>query len=373
MIETDILSLVVMTAVGVCSVLSILLNPFLRRPRTRRSAVAHEDVPLSLVVISHGDAERLERVLPLWMSQRYGAEVQIVVVLDKGNRAAEDVVKRLALQATFIPQSSRYVSRRRLAVTLGIKAARHERVMIVDEDCSPASAECLHSLAPAAGMRLVLPFVGYGDETAGFRRFYAMRRAYYLLRCASRRTAYAAAGPCLLIRKEAFISGGGYEGSLHLVHGEYDFLVNKFATPHTTQVAIHPDTAILRQAPTRSEWQGEQVSRYATRPYMQRGRGLRWAHRADTLALHLGCIVTLAALVWSLVATQYLVAGVVGAWAALTATARVYLASVAMRLTGQRVSRWLLPAYEIRVFWHDTVCRLRYMATEKTEFSTHKI
>ena len=99
----------------VCSLVAlfILLLAWLFNPFRRRifNAEANEDAtdnpPLSLVIITQGNAQALEENLPLWLTQRYNADLQIIVVTDEGDHYADDVLKRIAtthdIHRTFVP------------------------------------------------------------------------------------------------------------------------------------------------------------------------------------------------------------------------------------------------------------------------------
>ncbi|MBP5712258.1 MAG: hypothetical protein J6W77_04550 [Prevotella sp.] len=85
---------------------------------------------ISILITAHDNAMELDNHLPTLLSQDYPGIFEVIVVAEKGDGSTEDVLKRYLnnrlLYYTFIPDSSRYMSRKKLMITLGVKAARYE-------------------------------------------------------------------------------------------------------------------------------------------------------------------------------------------------------------------------------------------------------
>ena len=90
---------------------------------------------VSVIVCAEDDARNLETLLPAILTQDYPGPFEVIVVNDGALPATKEVIARLEekysnLYMTFTPLESRSLSRRKLALTLGIKAARHEVVVL---------------------------------------------------------------------------------------------------------------------------------------------------------------------------------------------------------------------------------------------------
>lgn len=72
--------------------------------------------PVSIIVTPHDKAYELDQHLPLLLEQDYPAPFRIIVVFWRGESDTDDVLKKYAanphLYATYIPDSSRYMSRK---------------------------------------------------------------------------------------------------------------------------------------------------------------------------------------------------------------------------------------------------------------------
>lgn len=153
------------------AIISSMINPFFRNGFLKRIDLKNvgeeeegnraEDNPsvgmkergegISVIIPAHDDAEELDKHLPLLLSQQYDGDYQVIVVAEQGDSDTEDVLKRVGnnphLYTTFIPNSSRYMSRRKLSITLGVKAARYEWIILTDAFSSPQSDEWLRNMA----------------------------------------------------------------------------------------------------------------------------------------------------------------------------------------------------------------------------------
>ena len=105
------------------------------------TAVEAQNPGISVVMTVDDELEDLKVSLPALLKQKYEGDFQIIVVACGNNPVIEDTLKMYSedkhLYTTFIPASSRYMSRKKLAVTLGVKAAKYEWIMMTDVDCCP--------------------------------------------------------------------------------------------------------------------------------------------------------------------------------------------------------------------------------------------
>lgn len=232
--HTTLLFSAVLLAVAL---LTALCNPFFRRVRisehraatpeadgedtTERTdegekAVGSSAIPMlpavSIIFTPHDNAEELSKNLPCYLYQYYPTDFQVIVVAPQNDHETSDVLKRFAgnksLYTTFIPESSRYMSRKKLAITLGVKAAKHDWVMMADICCRPQGEDWLRTIAGncTAGKELVVGYTRYEDKTPDYRRFERYYQARYFMREYQHGKAYACPFNALLFRKSVFLT-----------------------------------------------------------------------------------------------------------------------------------------------------------------------
>ena len=90
--------------------------------------------PVSVVVYSQDEAEALDKLLRDILTQDYPADMEVIVVNEGESSDVRDVVDMLkneypGLYLTNTPDGARNLSRKKLALTLGVKAARHSVVV----------------------------------------------------------------------------------------------------------------------------------------------------------------------------------------------------------------------------------------------------
>ena len=73
------------------------------------------------------------------------------------------------LYHSFTPDSARYISHKKLALTLGIKASKHDWLVFTETNCMPASNQWLKLMARnfTPQTQIVLGYSGY-DRTKGW-------------------------------------------------------------------------------------------------------------------------------------------------------------------------------------------------------------
>ena len=92
-------------------------------------------LPVSVIVYSQSESESLAELLPMLLKQDYPAAFEVIVVNDGESVDVRDTVSLLRashpnLYLTFTPQGVVNLSRKKLALTLGIKAARYDVVAL---------------------------------------------------------------------------------------------------------------------------------------------------------------------------------------------------------------------------------------------------
>lgn len=322
-LQFTILTLVLGGCAVACAVVFLaLLMPRLRR--VRRAIAAEEDTEdvhfpsASILVIADGDGRNLATLLPQLLAQDYPAPFEVVVVQTDDTPTATDLVSRLQakhsnLYMTYVPEGSRNLSRRKLAITLGAKAAQNEVLVLTRGNARVNSAEWLRRICRhfALGRDLVLgyayPAVADDEGTLslirgkGSRResFEATRQAIEWLN-----PALAGAMPLrgdganLAYRRSAFFENNGFSSSLNLVNGDDDVFIAEIARPGRTGVELSPESMVaevLGSDPA-DELRGNRASRLATRQRLRRGpraamAAVTWMSWLGTLTA-LGCALS---------------------------------------------------------------------------------
>lgn len=341
--------------------------------------------PLSVILAPHDEPDAISRNLPAIMSQKYPAGFQIIVVVEEGEGETADILKRFqhqldkepsdcSLYITYIPQSSRYVSRKKLAMTLGVKAAKTEWLVMTEPTSKPASDTWLQTMAENCtnSTQLVVGYGGYEDEASAFKRFERLNSAYYLMREAAQGNAYASLAPNIMIRKSVFMKQNGFLGNLNLIHGEYDFLVNKYSEEGKVALETRDAAWTLDDAPDHSVWMAGHIFYRETRKWLERSFVHRVWFNIDQTALHLSFLLLLMGIVWGTVTLNVVLLAAAVLGLILSIVLRTVFGSKAMSAFGEHVPALFIYPYRLSLVWRNLFYGMRYKAADKLDFTTHK-
>lgn len=336
-------------------------------------------VPVTILLTVHDNAKELEKNLPLFLSQDYPTEFEVIVVAEQGDSATEDVLKRHShhphLYSTFIPSSSRYMSRKKLAITLGVKAAKYEWIILTEPSCSPVSPRWLYGMSCrfTDDMNLVMGYSNYTPETKTSYRLEQLYMSLYLLRLANRGTVYRACSMNLAFRKSIFIQQEGYRSNLHLLRGEYDFLVNKYAEKNKTAAIIDKEAWIVEDKPQQKAWKNKHIFYLETRKYLRKRTGPQIRFTTDMLLLHLSWLFIALLAICSFVFDQWIWAGIAGFSMILTIGIRMCIVRKIMRYFTKEISVWRLIPFELTIVWRRLYYLILHREADKRDFTSHKL
>lgn len=167
----------------------------------------------SIVLSVHDQATDLEQCLPLLLEQEYDG-YEVVVVNENSTDDTDDILTRMKarythLYTTFIPKTTRYENRHRLGLSLGVKAAKHEWLIITEASMLPPSQRWLAEIAETInGHELSIGYI--------LRKSHSFRLQTYTDVIEAQAT---------VSKTERFGADGHAGHLLRYVRGMYDFIV----------------------------------------------------------------------------------------------------------------------------------------------------
>ena len=390
MTTISLITIIASAVVVVLAILGSLINPFLRSLRFPQETTfeAPEDTsvsqdsatPITVLITAHDNLPELERNLPMFLRQQYPVDYQVIVVCQSTDGETQDYLKRMAaenkhLYYTYIPESSRYMSRKKLQITLGVKAAKYEWIILTEPTCRPENDKWLKTMARNCKEpnHLVLGYVAFEEETEGVRRFESIRKAYYLLRRAQCSYGYRSHMPNVAFRKSDFMQEQGYQGNLEFVRGEYDFLVNKYAPYGETVVELDCDAWLTHDAPSSKSWHNAHLYLQASRKSLDRVASMRTLMFFDHLMPHLSLIASIIVLAYGIIKEDWIMTGSAGFAILLLFVLRMLIANKAIKHFDDAISMFKLPFYEYGIIWRNFANKMRYWRADKNDFTSHKL
>lgn len=225
--------------------------------------VAEEATGVSVVVCGRNAAEHWERLLPKLFSQNH-PQYEIVAVNDRSTDETEEVLEKYAqlhpnLKVVHVVDNDRFYVGKKFALTLGIKAAKYENLVLTDADCVPDSPNWLMHMS--GGFQSAHIVLGYGDYESSkgllnsLIRWETLQTAMMGFSAASAGRPYMALGRNLAYTKELFFKRKGFYDHMHIPMGDDDLFVNHAAPYARVSWVAHPE-AKTRSVPktTYKDW-----------------------------------------------------------------------------------------------------------------------
>ncbi|MDX9906479.1 MAG: glycosyltransferase [Bacteroidales bacterium] len=216
----------------------------------RRKVKTQETPPVSVIICAKNEYRNLLQNLPLILEQDY-PDYEVIVVNDASD---DDTIELLSsftrkyghLRIFNLEQNLNFFSGKKFPLSLGIKSARHEILLLTDADCQPSGKEWIRKMMEnyGPGTEIVL---GYGTfrKTAGFLnqiiRYDAFLVAVQYLSFALSGSPYMGVGRNLSYKKNLFFKNGGFISHYKLKSGDDDLFINRVARRRNTRIEIHPE------------------------------------------------------------------------------------------------------------------------------------
>src|SRR6185312_2800375 len=241
-------------------------------PRTKDQSQQH---PVSVIICARDEAARLVTHLPGTLVQTYPTTHEVIVV----NHNSQDDTRFLldefkktfkGLHIVNLEHEAKGIPGKKYPLSMGIKEARHEVVLLTDADCIPASEFWMQKMQDGYhdGIEVVLGYSPYKKGPGLLNRlirFDTFHTALQYLSYALAGQPYMGIGRNLSYKKAVFLRNKGFSAINHLPGGDDDLFINKVATATNTAIVIDPDTFMVSEPKkTFGEWFRQKTRHYST-------------------------------------------------------------------------------------------------------------
>lgn len=216
-----------------------------------------KSVPVSIVICAKNEYYNLLKNLPLVLKQDY-KDFEVVVVNDASTDETKDLLQDFEreysnLSIVHIAQNLNFFSGKKFALSLGIKSAKNEWLLLTDVDCEPISNQWLKNMASVFTSKtdIVLGYTHF-KASKGFLNmlirfdnlFYAIQYLSYALIGKP----FTGVGRNLAYRKSLFYKSQGFISHYKLESGDDDLFINRVATKKNTSIEIGHDSFTLSES-----------------------------------------------------------------------------------------------------------------------------
>ena len=236
--------------------------------------------PVSVIICARDEAGKLALNLPGSLVQNYPSTHEVIVV----NHNSQDDTRYLldefkktfkGLHIVNLQHDAIGIPGKKYPLSMGIKEARHEILLLTDADCVPASEFWIQKMQDAydGTTEVVLGYGAY-NKKPGFLnkliRFETFHSALQYFSYALAGVPYMGVGRNLSYKKELFIRNKGFSFINHLPSGDDDLFINMVANKQNTKIVIDPEAFTLSEPKkTFGEWMKQKTRHYSSGKFYQ--------------------------------------------------------------------------------------------------------
>jgi len=253
--------------------LFVLLFRFLKASNTRQAS-SGEIQPVSVIIAARNEEKNLLENVPRIMEQDH-PNFEVIVVNDSSWDDTAEVLKALSLsyanlKVIHIDEDKQQMQGKKFAITLGIKAAKHDIILLTDADCSPLSSGWITEMTRNlhGKKQLALGFSPYFRKPGWLNRiirFDTLMIACQYLGFAKAGKPYMGVGRNLAYHKDLFFKVGGFKNHYSIASGDDDLFVNQVATSGNSIIVSSPESQMGSEPKTTwSSWFTQKRRHFST-------------------------------------------------------------------------------------------------------------
>ena len=232
--------------------------------------------PISIIVCAKNELTNLRANVPKLLNQNY-SNFELIVVNDQSNDGSNIYLDELAKQHTNlvivdIDDFVTHLPGKKFALTLGIKTAKHEHLLLTDADCVPSSDEWATQMCNNFNIAdIILGYGGYRKQKGLLNkliRFDTFNVAQQYLSYALKGQTYMGVGRNLAYKKSLFFNNKGFANHIHIPSGDDDLFIQEVASADNVSIELsesaHTTSEVIEKW---GEWVYQKRRHISTAPY----------------------------------------------------------------------------------------------------------
>jgi len=230
---------------------------------------------VSVIICARNERKNLEEHLHKFLEQDF-PEFEVIVVNDGSTDGTTALLEELEkenkkLKLVQLDIDEKYYRGKKFALTIGIKAAKYEIVLLSDADCHPIGKDWISKMTSGFGNPQTEIILGLGHYDKRNRPLNWMiqldtfHTAFMYTNFSKMGNSYMGVGRNLAYRKPLFFKFKGYASHQHIMGGDDDLFVNEASTKTNTEVCLDPGSYTISQAHTSfRKWSKQKLRHIST-------------------------------------------------------------------------------------------------------------
>ncbi len=247
----------------------------------RRSPVGVASMkPVSVVICARNEFVNLRNNLPLVLQQDY-PDFEVVVVDDGSQDDSEQLLKQFQkeyahLKVIILKDSVSFLKGKKLPLSVGIKSAANDTLLLTDADCRPAGNQWIREMTSqlGGGTDVVLGYGAYEQRPGLLNmliRLDTLTVAMQYLGLARAGIPYMGVGRNLAYSRSLFYKAKGFTSHYRVPSGDDDLFINQVATRSNTLTMLSPGSfTVSRPETTWKKWFRQKKRHLSTGKYYKK-------------------------------------------------------------------------------------------------------
>lgn len=336
----------------------------------RPAAQSPEKPPVSVIIVVHNQYQLIRQNLPELLGQDY-PDFEVLVVDDTSDDGSDEVLEKLAetfsnLRVVKLTQSLNWFKGRKFPLSLGIKSASHEFLLLTDIRFRPEGKNWISQMVAAYTFDTAIA-LGYAtfnttSKINKWLRFMAFYDGMFYLSMALSGMPFKGIGPNLSYRKSLFYRHKGFSSHYVINAGDDELFVNKAATRKNTEIRISAGSQVKCSKPmTFIQWLENEKTRLAIRRFFKPG------HRM-MISLFSATTLLFYALFAALLIVHVQLPVVIGIFLIRLLSQLVIFGLIQKKLSEKKLL-WVTPIFDLALSLIDLAIWLRLLFTKKSKWS----
>jgi len=241
----------------------------------------HTEHPVSVVICARDEAENLAKNLPGVLVQQYNTTHEIVLVNDNSEDESKYLLEEFRksfknLNVVNLSQEAKLITGKKFPLSMGIKSAKYETLLLTDADCIPDSENWIQLMQDGymEDTEIVLGYGAYKKKKGLLNkliRFETFQTALQYFSYALAGIPYMGVGRNLSYKKEVFNRNKGFSSINQLPSGDDDLFINQVANAKNIAIVIDKDAHTLSEPKTTfKQWMNQKYRHYTTSKYYKK-------------------------------------------------------------------------------------------------------
>jgi cellulose synthase/poly-beta-1,6-N-acetylglucosamine synthase-like glycosyltransferase len=254
--------------------LAFYLNPENKTHQTK--------VPISVIVCAFNEEANLKKNLMKLLEQDYHKDgkplFEVLVVNDNSEDETFYFLNQMKethahLHIVHLTQDAKMIPGKKFPLSMGIKSARYDHLLLTDADCFPTSSNWLSLMCQqfSTEKQIILGYSPYLKNKTWLNkkiRFETVHSAMQYFAYSLAKNPYMGVGRNLAYHRSLFNHNKGFSSHHHIISGDDDLFINQVANAKNTTICIHPN-AFTYSLPKQNEedWHTQKKRHLSTGKY----------------------------------------------------------------------------------------------------------